>query len=186
MKEAQEFRAGNIAKINNQLMVVQKATFNKGGRNAATIAFKFKNLETGGSSEVVYRATDKLDDVVLDRREMEYLYNDGDMFIFMDKESYEQISVTDELIGEYMNYMKEQIQVEMSFYEGRPVGMEFPTFVTGEITYTEPAVRGDTSGKVMKKAKIDDKFELDVPAFCNEGDKIKIDTRTHEYSERVK
>lgn len=186
MKEAQECKSGSIVKLNNQLMVVQKATYYKGGRGSATITFKFRNIESGNLTEAVYKASDKLDDVSLERRKMEYSYKDGDMFVFMDKVSFEQTEVTADLLGEYVPYLKEQMEVDMYFYDGRAVSLDFPTFVTMEITYTENVAKGDTSGKVMKKAKLDSGYEVDVPSFCNIGDKIKIDTRSHEYVERVK
>ncbi len=185
MKEAQECKAGSIVKLNNQLMSVQKATYFKGGRGSATIAFKFRNVETGNLTEVVYKASDKLEDVSLERRKMEYSYKDGDMFVFMDKTSFEQTEVTADLLGEFLPYLKEQMEVDMSFYNGRAVSMDFPTFVTMEITYTENVAKGDTSGKVMKKATLDSGYEIEVPSFCIVGNKVKIDTRTHEYVERV-
>ena len=186
MKEALDCKAGSIVKLNGQLMSIQKAVYHKGGRGAATIAFKFRNIETNNLTETVFRASDKLEDVSLERRKMEYSYKDGDMFVFMDKVSFEQTSVTEELIGESLPYLKEGIEVDMSFYEGRAVSMEFPTFVVLEITYTENVAKGDTSGKVMKKATLDSGYEVEVPSFCIVGNKIKMDTRTHEYVERVK
>jgi len=108
------------------------------------------------------------------------------MYVFIDKENYDQLEITKESMGENFALLKENMDVDIFYHEGRAVSVQFPTFVENEIVYTENVARGDTSGKVMKKAKIDTGFELDVPSFCNIGDKIKIDTRTHEYVERVK
>ncbi|MCD8504422.1 MAG: elongation factor P [Burkholderiaceae bacterium] len=184
MKTAQELRVGNVVVIDGQAQVVQRAEYNKSGRNAAVVKLKFKNLLTASGSESVYKADEKFDVVVLDRKECTYSYFADPMYVFMDEE-YNQYEVEADSMGDALNYLEEGMSVEVVFYEGRAISVEMPTSVVREITYTEPAVRGDTSGKVMKPAKINTGYELPVPLFCDIGDKIEIDTRTGEYRSRV-
>lgn len=184
MKIAQELRVGNVVLIDGQAQVVQRAEYNKSGRNAAVVKLKFKNLLSGSGSESVYKADEKFDVVVLDRKECTYSYFADPMYVFMDEE-YNQYEVEADSMGDALNYLEEGMAVEVVFYDGRAISVEMPTSVVREITYTEPAVRGDTSGKVMKPAKINTGYELPVPLFCDIGDKIEIDTRTGEYRSRV-
>jgi elongation factor P len=184
MKEAQEFRAGNTLKIGNDLFIVLKGTYNKGARGASSMKLKMKNLETGSTSETVYRADDKLDDVVLDHRKMQYLYGSNGSYTFMDQENYDQIDLNPDLLGDSVNFLKEQMVIDVIMHGEKPVGVELPVSVDMEITYTEPAVRGDTGGKVLKAAKIETGYEIHVPLYCNIGDRIRIDTRTGEFVSR--
>ncbi|WP_374334885.1 elongation factor P [Methyloversatilis sp.] len=185
MKTAQELRAGNVVKVGNDAMVVLKAEYNKSGRNAAVVKMKMKNLLTGSGQETVYKADDKFDVVILERREVTYSYFADPMYTFMDAE-YNQYEVEAENMGDALNYIEEGMACEVVFYEGRAISVELPNSVVREITYTEPGVKGDTSGKVLKPAKINTGFEVSVPLFCEIGDKIEIDTRTGEYKNRVK
>jgi len=184
MKTAQELRVGNVVMVGKDPLVVQKAEYNKSGRNAAVVKLKFKNLLTGSGSESVYKADEKFDIVVLDRKECTYSYFAEPMYVFMDEE-YNQYEVEADSMGDALNYLEEGMQVEVVFYEGRAISVEMPTSLVREITYTEPAVRGDTSGKVLKPAKINTGYDIQVPLFCEIGDKIEIDTRTGEYRSRV-
>src|SRR5690606_13399065 len=184
MKTAQELRVGNVVMVGKDPLVVQKAEYNKSGRNAAVVELKFKNLLTASGSESVYKADETFDVVVLDRKECTYSYFADPMYGFMDAE-YKQYGIEAETRGDALNYLEEAMPVEVVFYEGRAISVELPTILVREITYTEPAVRGDTSGKVLKPAKINTGFELNVPLFCEIGDKIEIDTRTNEYRSRV-
>jgi len=184
MKTAQELRVGNVVMVGSDPLVVQRAEYNKSGRNAAVVKLKFKNLLTGSGSESVYKADEKFELVVLDRKECTYSYFADPMYAFMDEE-YNQHEVEAESMGDALNYIEEGMAVEVVFYDGRAISVEMPTSLVREIIYTEPAVRGDTSGKVMKPAKINTGFELPVPLFCEIGDKIEIDTRTGEYRSRV-
>jgi elongation factor P len=185
MKIAQELRAGNVVMVGNDPLVVQKAEYNKSGRSSAVVKFKFKNLLTGGASEAVYKADDKFDQVVPDRKECTYSYFAEPMYVFMDAE-YNQYEVEAENMGDAVNYIEDGMPVEVVFYDGKAISVEMPNSVVREVIYTEPAVKGDTSGKVMKPAKITTGFELPVPLFVEIGDKIEIDTRTAEYRNRVK
>ncbi|WP_341676370.1 elongation factor P [Niveibacterium sp. SC-1] len=185
MKIAQELRAGNVVLIGGEPQVVQKAEFSKSGRNASVVKMKFKNLLTGSGSETVYRADDKFDMVTLDRKDVTYSYFADPMYVFMDTE-YNQYEVEADNMADALKYLADGMPLEVVFYEGRAISVEMPNSVVREVIYTEPAVKGDTSGKVMKPAKISTGFELPVPAFVEIGDKIEIDTRTDEYKARVK
>src|SRR5690554_2674395 len=152
MKTAQELRVGNVVMVGNEPLVVQKAEYNKSGRNAAVVKLKFKNLLSGSGSESVYKADDKFEVVILDRKECTYSYFADPMYVFMDEE-YNQYEVEADSMGDALNYLEEGMPVEVVFYEGRAISVELPTIVVREIEYTEPAVRGDTSGKVLKPAR---------------------------------
>ncbi len=185
MKTAQELRVGNVVMIGSDPMVVQKTEYNKSGRNAAVVKMKFKNLLTDAPSESVYKADDKFEVVVLDKKECSYSYFADPMYVFMDTE-YNQYEVEAENMGDAINYIEDGMQCEVVFYNEKAISVDLPNSVVREVTYTEPAVKGDTSGKVMKPAKISTGFELPVPLFVSIGDKIEIDTRTGEYKNRVK
>lgn len=184
MKTAQELRVGNVVMIGKDPMVIQRCEYSKSGRNASVVKFKFKNLLTGSGSETVSKADEKFDVVVLERKECNYSYFGDPMYVFMDAD-FNQYEIEAESMGDALHYLEEGMPVEVVFYEGRAISVELPTILVREITYTEPAVRGDTSGKVMKPAKVNTGYELPVPLFCDIGDKIEIDTRTGEYRSRV-
>jgi len=184
MKIAQDLRAGNVITLNNDPWVVLKAEYNKGGRSSATMKLKMKNILTGSNQETVYKADDKFELVMLEKKEVSFSYFADPMYVFMDPE-YNQIDIEKESIGEAINYLEDGMSGEAVFYDGRAISFELPTTIVREVVYTEPAVRGDTSGKVLKPAKLATGFEVQVPAFCATGDRIEIDTRTHEYKRRV-
>ena len=184
MIQAQEVRVGNVIMVGKDPMVVQRAEYNKGGRNAAVMRMKLKNLLSGGASEVVYKADEKLENIVLERKEATYSYFADPMYVFMDSE-YNQLEVEEDNMGDALHYLDDGLPCEIVFYDGKPISVTLPNSVVREIT-TEPAVRGDTSGKVLKPAKIGTGFVVNVPLFCETGDKIEIDTRTGEYRNRVK
>ena len=184
MKLAQEIRAGNVIMQGKDPMVVLKTEYSRGGRGAATVRMKMKNLLNGGGAEVVFKADDKMDQIILDKKECTYSYFADPMYVFMDTE-YNQYEVEAENMGDALNYLLDEMQVEVTFYDGKAISVELPTSVVREIN-TEPGVKGDTSGKVMKPARIvPTGFEIPVPLFVEDGDKIEIDTRTHEYRKRV-
>ena len=185
MKTAQEVRVGNVIMVGKDPLVVLKAEFNKSGRNASVVKMKLRNLLSGSMSETVYRADEKFDMVTLERKEVTYSYYADPAYVFMD-EDFNQYEVDKENLGDGVNYLEDGMQVEVVIYEGRPISVELPQTVVREITYTEPAVRGDTSGKVLKPAKLATGFEVQVPLFCATGDRIEVDTRTGEYRSRMK
>ncbi len=185
MKTAQEIRIGNVVMVSGEPMVVVKTEFSKSGRNASVVKMKMKNLLTDAGQEAVYRSDDKFDMVVLDRKEATYSYFADPLYVFMDSE-YNQYEVEAENLGDAIHYLEDGMSCEVVFYNEKAISVELPTTVVREITYTEPAVKGDTSGKVLKPAKIATGFEVSVPLFVGQGDKIEIDTRTGEYKSRTK
>jgi len=185
MKIAQEIRAGNVIMQGKDPMVVLRTEYSRGGRNAATVRMKMKNLLNGSGAEVVFKADDKMDQIVLDKKECTYSYFADPMYVFMDTE-YNQYEVEADNMADAIPYIEDGMAVEVVFYDGKAISVEMPNSVVREVTYTEPAVKGDTSGKVMKPAKLSTGMELPVPLFVEIGDKIEIDTRTGEYKNRVK
>ena len=184
MKIAQEIRAGNVIMHGKDPMIVLRTEYARGGRGAATVRMKLKALLSNMGTEVVFKADDKMDQVILDHKECTYSYFADPMYVFMDTE-YNQYEVEAENMGDALNYLLDEMQVEVTFYDGKAISVEMPTSVVREIN-TEPGVKGDTSGKVMKPARIvPTGFEIAVPLFVEDGDKIEIDTRTHEYRKRV-
>lgn len=184
MKTAQELRTGNVVMVNEEPLVVVKSEYNKSGRSSAVVKMKFKNLLTDAPSENVYNATDKFDMVVLDKKEVTYSYFADPTYVFMDAE-YNQYDVDAEFMEDALPFLEDGMPCEVRFYEGKAISVELPTTVVREVTYTEPAVKGDTSGKVLKPAKLATGHEIAVPLFVSQGDKIEIDTRTGEYKNRV-
>ena len=186
MKTAQELRSGNVIMVGSEPLVVQKTEYNKSGRNAAVVKMKLKNLLSGNPSEAVYKADDKFEVVILDKKEVTYSYFADPMYVFMDAD-YNQYEVEAENMTDALKYLEDGMPCEVVFYDGKAISVELPTTLVREVEYTEPAVKGDTSGKVMKPARIKPTgFELPVPAFVEIGDKIEIDTRTDEYKGRTK
>ena len=184
MKIAQEIRAGNVIMHGKDPMVVLKTEYSRGGRNSATVRMKLKSLLSNSGTEVVFKADDKMDQIILDKKECTYTYFADPMYVFMDSE-YNQFEVESENMGDAIQYLEDGMPVEVVFYDGKAISVELPTSVVREIVDTEPAVKGDTSGKVLKPAKLATGFEIPVPIFVAQGDKIEIDTRTHEYRKRV-
>ena len=184
MKTAQEVRAGNVIMVGKDPMVVQKAEFNKSGRNASVVKMKLRNLLSGSGSETVYRADEKFDVIQLERKEVTYSYFQDPMYVFMDSD-YNQIEVEKESIGDAIHYLEDGLACELTLYDGKPISVELPNSVVRQINYTEPAVRGDTSGKVLKPAKLGSGLQVQVPLFVATGDRIEVDTRTGEYRRRV-
>ena len=184
MKIAQEIRAGNVIMQGKDPMVVLKTEYARGGRGAATVRMKMKSLLSNFGAETVFRADDKMDQVILDKKDCTYSYFADPMYVCMDAE-YNQYAVEAENMGDALSYLQEGMELEVVFYEGKAISVELPTSVQREITWTEPAVKGDTSGKVLKPAKIDTGFNVSVPLFVAQGDIIEIDTRTGEYRKRV-
>jgi elongation factor P len=184
MKIAQEIRPGNVIMHGKDPMVVLKSEYSRGGRNAATVRMKLKSLLSNSGTEVVFKADDKMEQIILDKKDCTYSYFADPMYVFMDAD-YNQYEVEAENMGDALSYLEDGMPVSVVFYEGRAISVELPTSLVREVIHTEPAVKGDTSGKVLKPAKISTGFEIPVPIFVNTGDKIEIDTRTHEYKKRV-
>jgi len=170
MKTAQELRVGNVVMINNTPMVILKSEYSKGGRGASTVKLKMKNLLSNGGTETVYRADDRFEDIILDKKEVSYSYFGDPLYVWMDDE-YNQYEVEAEVMEDVLKYLEDGMKAEVVLYNGRPISIELPTILVREVVYTEPAVKGDTSGKVMKPAKLATGHIVQVPAFVNTGDK---------------
>lgn len=184
MKTAQELRAGNVVMVDGEPLVLVKSEYNKSGRSGAVVKAKFKNLLTDTPSENVYNAGDKFEVVVLEKKEVTYSYFADPSYVFMDAE-YNQYNVDPEFMEEALPFLEDGMACDIRFYDEKPIAVELPTTVVREITYTEPAVKGDTSGKVLKAAKLATGHEIQVPLFVAQGDRIEVDTRTHEYKNRI-
>lgn len=190
MKTAQEVRVGNVIMVDGSPMVVHKSEYNisKSGRrqNAAIVKMKMRNLLTANTTETIFQATDKFDVVILDKKDVTYSYFSDPNHIFMDSD-FNQYEVDKANMEDALRFLDDAMECEVVFYEDKAISVELPNSLVREITYTEPAVKGDTtSGKVMKPAKINTGFELMVPLFCENGDMIEIDTRTLDYKNRIK
>jgi elongation factor P len=185
MYDTSDIRKGLKVLMDGKPYTVTEFQFVKPGKGAAFTRTKFKNLLTGDSIERNIRSGEKLEPANVDQRDMQFLYKEGDDLVFMDQTNYEQVSVAASLIGEAADLMKDNLPCTVLFFNERPVDVSLPTFVFLEVTSSEPGVAGDTSGKVTKPATVETGAEIKVPIFIRVGDMIKIDTRTHEYVERV-
>jgi elongation factor P len=187
MKTAQECRAGQVIMISDSPWVVQKAEFNKSGRNSAVVKMKLKNLLSGILTETVYKADDMFDNIILEKKDVTYSYFSDPAYVFVDEE-YNQYELSEDDLGDMLNYLEDGMTdvCEVTFYEGRPISLTPPKTVVREIEYSEPAARGDTSGKVMKLARLKNGFEIQVAAFCETGDSVEIETATNSYKSRIK
>lgn len=187
MKTAQELRAGNVIMVNGNPMIILKAEFNKSGRNSAVVKMKMKSLLSAQAQESVYKADEKFEQVILENKDVTYSYFADPMYIFMDDE-FNQYEVEKDNLGDAINFIEDGMEevCQVVIYDGKPISVELPTMIVREVAYTEPAARGDTSGKVMKTAKLANGFELQVAAFIEIGEKIEIDTRTGEFRSRAK
>ena len=185
MKTAQELRVGNVVMIDGEPNVVLKTEYVKSGRNSSVVKMKYKKLLSEGRGEFAYKADDKFDVVVLDKKEVTYSYFADPMYVFMDAD-YNQYEVEAENMDNAIKYLEDGMPCEVVFYNYKAISVELPTSLVRTVEYTEPAVKGDTSsGRVLKNAKINDLLEIQVPLFVNTGDKIEIDTRDDSYRSRV-
>ena len=184
MKIAQEIRAGNVIMHGKDPMIVLKTEYARGGRGSSTVRMKLKALLSTMGTEVVFKADDKIDNVILEKKDCTYSYFADPMYVWMDTD-YNQYEIEAGNMGDALNYLEDGMPSEVVFYDGKAISVEVPTSLEREVTWTEPGVKGDTSGKVLKPAKISTEFEVSVPLFVNQGDRIEIDTRTGEYRKRV-
>ena len=187
MKTAHDFRIGQVLSLNGQAWVILKTEFNKSGRNSAVVKMKLKNLITGASQEPVFKADDKLEPIILERSKVTYSYFADPLYVFMDEE-YNQVEMEKENLGEALPYIIDGMTevCEVTFYEGKAISIELPTTIVRKVSYTEPSARGDTSGKVMKLATLENGTESQVASFIEIDEDIEIDTRTGEFKGRAK
>ena len=186
MISASEFRNGVTFEMDGKVMQVVEFQHVKPGKGAAFVRTKIRNVITGSVVERTFNPTDKFENAYIERKEMQYLYADGDLHYFMDTETFEQIPLNRDILGDSFKFVKENENVKILSYKGSVFGVECPNFVELEIIATEPGVRGDTATNVTKPATVETGAEVRVPLFINTGDRIRIDTRTGEYLERAK
>ncbi len=185
MITAGDFRNGVTFEMDGQVVSIIEFQHVKPGKGAAFVRTKIRNVITGAVVERTFNPNDKYPTAFIERKEMEYLYNDGDLYYFMDNETYEQLPINASVLGDNFKFVKENMVCKIMSYKGNVFGVEPPTFVELEITKTEPGVKGDTATNVTKPATLETGAEIKVPIFINEGDKIQIDTRTGEYMSRA-
>lgn len=185
MLKATDLRKGKVIKIDGKLVRVTDFQHITPGNWRGIVQIKFKDIITGNGSQRRISPEDKFEDVFLDNRKMQYLYKSGDMYVFMDMETYEQPELTEDVVGDSASYLKENDECNILFYEGAVVSLELPPLVVLKIEYTEPGVKGDTVQNVTKPAKLETGLEVKVPNHINIGDNVRIDTRTGEFVERV-
>jgi len=157
----------------------------KPGKGAAFVRSKLKNVKTGSVVEKTFRAGEKIPRARLDKREMQYLYNSGDEYVFMDNQSFEQVSLDKEQLGDGLKYLKENMNIQVVMYQGEIIGLEMPNFVELQVVDTEPGIKGDTASGASKNATLETGAVVQVPLFINVGDVLRIDTRTGLYMERA-
>lgn len=185
MAEVQQLRRGNIYEEDDQLWRVLDHQHIKVARGGATIRLKVRNVRTGSTVEKTYNNGTRMQDVRLDSNEVQYLYNDGDFYHFMNTETFEQIALTPETVEEVVPYMVDNQVVTLEMYENEPISVELPTTVDLTVTWAEAAVAGDTANTPSKQVELETGHRLQVPMFVKEGDTIRVDTRTGEYVTRV-
>ena len=186
MITAGDFRNGVTFEMDGNVLQVVEFQHVKPGKGAAFVRTKYRNVITGSVVERSFNPTDKFENAVIERREMQYLYNDGDLYYFMDTETYEQMPLNADKLSEGFKFVTENMNVKVLSYKGNVFGIEPPLFVVLTVTETEPGVKGDTATNVTKAATVETGAVVRVPLFINEGEKIRIDTRTGEYLERAK
>ena len=183
---AGEFRKGMIFEMEGKPMLVVDFQHVTPGKGAAFVRTKYKNVITGAIREESFNPTAKFEQASVERKDMEYSYNDGDLYYFMDMESYEMTPINKDVLGDSFKFVKENMTCKIMSYKGSVFGVEPPNFVELEVTESDPGVKGDTATNVTKPAILETGAEIKVPLFINPGDRIRIDTRTGEYLERCK
>lgn len=185
MIDVNELRKGVTFEIDGQLFKVLDYSHNKPGRGNATIRVKARNLLTGATIEKTFPSGQSVQDVRLEFHNVQYLYNDGDFYHFMDNETFEQPAIKRDLLGDAALYLTEGMEVKLTFYKGEPIDIELPTSVDLKVIEAEMAIRGDTATGVTKKVRVETGLQVQVPNFVNVDDTIRIDTRTGAYVTRV-
>ena len=185
MISAGEFRNGVTFDLDGQVFQVVEFQHVKPGKGAAFVRTKLKNVITGATVERTFNPTDKMENAHIERKDMQYMYKDGDLYYFMDTETYDQVPLNSQTVGDALRLVKEEVVVKILSYKGNVFGIEPPFFVELKITETEPGFRGDTATGATKPATVETGAIIKVPLFVSEGETIRIDTRTGEYMERA-
>ena len=185
MVTAGDFKNGITMEMDGNIWQIIEFQHVKPGKGAAFVRTKIKNVITGAVVEKTFNPSDKFPTAFIERKDMQYLYNDGDLYYFMDLESYEQLPVNQSQLSDNFKFVKENMEVKILSYKGNVFGIEPPNFVELEVTETDPGFKGDTATNATKPATLETGAEIKVPLFINQGDMIRIDTRTGEYMERA-
>jgi elongation factor P len=185
MIDVNDLRKGVIFEYDGSLYRVLEYTHHKPGRGNAIIRIKMRNIRTGSTMERTFNSGERVQDIRLDYSNLSYLYKDGENYVFMDGETFEQPLIPASLVGDYAGYLKEGMEVKLTFYQNEPLDIELPTSVDLKVVQAEVAVRGDTATGVTKKVVVETGATVDVPLFVKEGDTIRVDTRSGEYVTRV-
>jgi len=185
MISAGEFRKGITIEIDGGVWVIVDFQHVKPGKGAAFVRTKIKNVIEGNVLERTFNPSDKFPKAHVERKEMQYLYNDGELYYFMDTETYEQLPLNKDIVEDAMNFITENMNVTVSFFKGQAFSVDAPNFVELTIIETEPGFKGDTATGAVKPAVLETGYRINVPLFVNTGDRIRVDTRTGEYMERV-
>ena len=185
MVVAGDIRKGTTFILDSQVYTVVEFMHVKPGKGAAFVRTKLKNVITGGVVERTFNPSEKFESATIETKEMQYSYTDGEFYYFMDTETYEQVPLNEEKVGDALKYMKEEMLMTIKFFKGEAFSVQPPNFVVLEVTHAEPGVKGDTATSGTKPATVETGAIIQVPLFVNEGDKIRIDTRSDEYMERA-
>ena len=185
MVTAGDFRNGVTFEMDGNVYSIIEFQHVKPGKGAAFVRTKIRNVISGAVTEKTFNPNDKYPTAFIERKDMEYLYNDGDLYYFMDSETYEQLPISPNVLGDNFRFVKENMVCKVLSYKGNVFGIEPPNFVELQVTETEPGVKGDTATNVTKPATLETGAEIKVPIFINEGEMISVDTRTGEYMERA-
>ena len=186
MSKASEVKSGNILRFNGELVTVEEYIHRTPGNLRAFYQARMRNVRTGKLVEYRFRTDEEVEIARVETNDYQYLYDDADFFVVMDNNTYEQFNIPKALFGDAARFLKEGMNVLVAFESEEPIMASLPASVELEITYTEPAVKGDTSTNALKNATVETGVEIRVPLFINQGDKVKVDTRTGDYIERVK
>lgn len=182
---SKELKKGTMVRMNNELWICMESNHHKPGKGHAMVRAKLRNVRKGGTSDFTFSTDEKLDDVSLERINASFLYIEGDNYVFMATDTYEQEPVAKEVLGDSIYFLQEGMEVILDKFEEEILNVQLPNHVELEVTYTEPGLAGDTVGNTTKPAEVESGYELQVPLFVKTGDKIRIDTRTGSYVERV-
>ncbi len=185
MVTAGDFRKGLTFEMDGDVYEVIDFQHVKPGKGAAFVRAKIKSVLTGGTKDTTFNPSEKFEKVIIENKEMQYLYNDGSLYYFMDNETYEQIPMEEDMVKEALNFVRENDLAMINFYQGKPFNVQAHNFVELEVTQTEPGVKGDTSSGGTKPATVETGYNINVPLFVNIGDVVKIDTRTGDYMSRA-
>ena len=186
MYSASDFRKGLKVQIDGEPYIMTDFSFSKPGKGQALYRARLRNMITGNAFEKTFRSNDKLEKAALEERTMQFLYKQGDEYFFMDNISFEQLEMSKAQLGDAVNFLTDNMDVEVLQYNGRPIGVTLPNFVNLTVTQSDPWVKGDTSGSDSKPVTLETGYVVQVPPFIEEGDKLQIDTRTGVYVTRVK